>query len=251
MAHHYYAAAPVVESAADERERLILEHLPQVWLIARRIHARLPECVGLEDLVSAGTIGLIAAIDHFNSGHNVKLKTYAEYKIRGAILDSLRDLDWASRQKRRKAKQVEAAIAAVEQKLSGASTEEEIAAEMGISLDEYHQVLVEIQGLDLGPAWRSEDDGRDPIRDAAGGEESSPARQLERAELEVLLAEGIRRIPETERVVLSLYYLEEMTLREIGRILNLHESRISHLKAQGILRLRAYMRKLWPSRGEV
>ncbi len=250
MAHRYYTAGPA-ESAADERERLILEHLPQVWLIARRIHARVPECVGLDDLVSAGTIGLIAAIDHFNAGHNVKLKTYAEYKIRGAMLDSLRDLDWASRQKRRKAKQVEAAIAAAEQKLHGASGEEEIAAEMGLTLEQYHSLLVEIQGLDMSPAWIGDDDGRDPINEAAGGEESSPARQLERAELEELLAEGIRRIPETERTVLSLYYLEEMTLREIGRILNLHESRISHLKAQGILRLRTYMRKLWPGRGEV
>ncbi len=251
MAHRYYSAGTAVEAAADERERLILEHLPQVWLIARRIHARLPECVALEDLVSAGTIGLIAAIDHFNAGHNVKLKTYAEYKIRGAILDSLRDLDWASRQKRRKAKQVEAAIAAAEQKLQGTSGEEEIAAEMGITLEEYHAVLVEIQGLDLSPAWRNEDDGRDPIAEAPVGEECSPARQLERAQLEELLAEGIQRIPETERIVLSLYYLQEMTLREIGRILNLHESRISHLKTQGILRLRTQMRKLWPGRTEV
>lgn len=249
MGHRYYTAeAPHV---ADERERLILEHLPQVWLIARRIHARVPECVSLDDLTSAGTIGLIAAIDHFNAGHNVKLKTYAEYKIRGAILDSLRDLDWASRQKRRKARQVEAAVAAAEQKLHRASGEEEIAVEMGLTLDEYHALLLEIQGLDLWPVWKGEDDERDPIKNAPGGEECSPARQVEREALEEVLAEGIRHIPENERLVLSLYYLEEMTLREIGRILNLHESRISHLKSQGIVRLRAHMRKMWPGRGEV
>src|SRR5262249_40441112 len=102
-------------AASEERERLILEHLPQVRLIARRIHERLPDSVSLDDLVSTGTLGLISAIDHFNPAHNVKLKTYAEYKIRGAILDSLRGLDWAPRQQRKKSKQIEAAIASVEQ----------------------------------------------------------------------------------------------------------------------------------------
>ena len=105
---HAYAESEPVDG--DERERLILEHLPQVRLIARRIQERLPDNVALEDLVSSGVIGLISAIDHFDASHNVKLKTYAEYKIRGAILDSLRGLDWAPRQKRRRAKQIEAAI---------------------------------------------------------------------------------------------------------------------------------------------
>src|ERR1035438_1167112 len=103
------------DSAAEERERLILEHLSQVRLIARRIHERLPDSVSLEDLISTGTIGLIAAIDRFDPAHNVKLKTYAEYKIRGAILDSLRGLDWAPRQQRKRAKQIESAIAIIEQ----------------------------------------------------------------------------------------------------------------------------------------
>ncbi len=107
--HRYAMTEP---SPAEERERLILEHLPQVRLIARRIHERLPESVNFEDLISTGIIGLIAAIDRFDSGHNVKLKTYAEYKIRGAILDSLRGLDWAPRQQRKRTKQIEAAIAA-------------------------------------------------------------------------------------------------------------------------------------------
>src|SRR5574340_82633 len=119
------------ESSAAERERLILEHLPQVRLIARRIHERLPESVSLEDLVSTGVVGLISAIDHFDPALNVKLKTYAEYKIRGAILDSLRDLDWAPRNKRRKAKLIEAAILMAEKKHSRTPNEEEIAAELG------------------------------------------------------------------------------------------------------------------------
>src|ERR1044071_4111643 len=137
------------ELTDTERERLILEHLPQVRLIARRIQERLPENISLEDLVSTGVIGLISAIDNFDPRHNVKLKTYAEYKIRGAILDSLRGLDWAPRQKRRRAKQIEAAIAAAEQVLQRSPTEEEIAAALKISLDEYHEWLVEIRGLNI------------------------------------------------------------------------------------------------------
>ena len=109
------------EMSEEERERLILEHLPQVRLIARRIQERLPESISLDDLVSTGVLGLISAIDNFDASHNVKLKTYAEYKIRGAILDSLRGLDWAPRQKRRKSKQIEAAIAVAEQRLHASS----------------------------------------------------------------------------------------------------------------------------------
>src|ERR1051325_8677254 len=128
---------PVTDAMTnEERERLILDHPPQVRLIARRIQERLPDSVSLDDLVSTGVIGLIAAIDHFDPAHNVKLKTYAEYKIRGAILDSLRGLDWAPRQKRRQAKQIEAAIAIVEQRNHRTPSEEEIAAELGIGIDE-------------------------------------------------------------------------------------------------------------------
>src|SRR5215470_20066224 len=117
----------------ERREELILEHLPQVRLIARRIQERLPESISLDDLISTGVLGLISAIDHFDPTQNVKLKTYAEYKIRGAILDSLRGLDWAPRQKRRQAKQIEAAISAAEQRLQRCPTEEEIAKELGIT----------------------------------------------------------------------------------------------------------------------
>ena len=127
MAQTYSACATPDALSENERERLILEHLPQVRLIARRIQERLPENISLDDLVSTGVIGLISAIDNFDPGHNVKLKTYAEYKIRGAILDSLRGLDWAPRQKRRQAKQIEAAIAAAEQRLQRTPTEEDIA----------------------------------------------------------------------------------------------------------------------------
>jgi RNA polymerase sigma factor for flagellar operon FliA len=246
-----YALPDVISE--DEREQLILEHLPQVRLIARRIQERLPENVSLEDLISTGVIGLIAAIDHFDPRHNVKLKTYAEYKIRGAILDSLRGLDWAPRQKRRQAKRIEAAIARAEQRLKRVPDEAEIAEELGIPLEEYHEWLVEIRGLNIASLeYTAGEQGKDLLHYLADTDDSMPSTLLEKSELERLLAEGIDLIPKMERTVLGLYYQEELTLREIAQVVHLHESRISQLKSQAILRLRSHMTRCWPaSRGAV
>jgi len=248
---HPYTESEVMD--LEERERLILEHLPQVRLIARRIQERLPKNIGLEDLVSTGIIGLISAIDHFDPSHNVKLKTYAEYKIRGAILDSLRGLDWAPRQKRRKTKQIEAAIAAAEQRLRRVPGEDEIAVELGIPLAEYHEWLVEVCGLNIASLeYAANEQGRDLLHYLPDTEEALPSALLERAELERLLARGIDQIPEMERTILSLYYREELTLREIAEVVHLHESRISQLKSQAILRLRGRLKEQWPvTRGGV
>ena len=237
-----------VEAACSERERLILGHLSQVRLIARRIHHKLPESVCLEDLVSTGTVGLISAIDNFNPVHNVKLRTYAEYKIRGAILDSLRGLDWASRDRRRKAKQIEAAIASVEQRLRHTPAEEEIAGELQLGLVEYREWLVDIQGLTLNSLdYAGEhENSRKLIDTVSDREEHWPSRLLESSELEKLLAEGIEKRSPAERTVLSLYYKEDLTLREIAVVMHLHLSRISQLKAQAILKLHAYLEKRWP-----
>ena len=248
-----YCRPEAAEADAEERERLILEHLPQVRLIARRIRDRLPDNVSLDDLVSAGIVGLIAAVDQYDPAHNVKLKTYAEHKIRGAILDSLRGLDWAPRQKRRQAKRIEAAIAAAEQRLKRAPTEEEIAGQLEISLEEYHEWLVEIRGLNIASLeYTSGDPGKDLLHYLPDGDNNLPSRLLEKSELERLLAEGIDGIPSMERTVLGLYYQEELTLREIAQVVNLHESRISQLKSQAILRLRSHLAAQWPvSRGVV
>jgi RNA polymerase sigma factor for flagellar operon FliA len=237
----------------DQREQLILQHLPQVRLIARRIQERLPENICLEDLVSTGVIGLIAAIDNFDASQNVKLKTYAEYKIRGAILDSLRGLDWAPRQRRRQSKQIEAAICAAEQRLKRAPAEDEIAAQLEISLEEYHEWLVEIRGLNIASLdYSSGDQGTDLLHYLPDESTSLPSTLLEKSELERLLASGIEAIPAMERTVLGLYYQEELTIREIAQVVNLHESRISQLKSQAILRLRTYMAAQWPvTRGMV
>jgi RNA polymerase sigma factor for flagellar operon FliA len=238
--------------SAAEREQLILEHLPQVRLIARRIHDRLPESVSLDDLISTGILGLIAAVDRFDPSQGVKLRTYAEYKIRGAILDSLRGLDWATRQQRKRAKQIEVAISSAEQRLHRTPTEEEIAAELGQTVEEYHEWLVDSRGLSLGSLENAsaspDDEGHDILKYVSDDEASWPSRLLERSELQRLLADAISKMPDIEKTVLSLYYHEELTLREISKIVRLHESRISQLKTQGILRLRAYMDKRWPGR---
>ncbi len=237
------------EEAGLERERLILEHLPQVRLIARRIHERLPESVSLDDLVSAGVIGLIAAVDNFDPGQNVKLRTYAEYKIRGAILDSLRGLDWASRDRRRKAKQIETAVAAAEQKFNRAPTEEEIAKQLSLSLDEYRQWLLDIRGLALNSLdyTAERDEGKQLLDTISDTQDHWPSHLLESNELERLLAQAIEKMPPVERTVLSLYYQEELTLREIAEVMRLHLSRISQLKSQAILRLRTFLEKRWPT----
>ncbi len=233
----------------EEREQLILEHMPQVRLIARRIHDRLPETVSLEDLISTGVVGLISAIDRYDPSHGVKLKTYAEYKIRGAILDSLRGLDWAPRQQRRRSKLIELAISNLEQSLHRAPSEEEIAAELGVSLGEYRDWLTEIRGLNLGSleSHPPEEDGRELLRFVADSEESWPSNLLERAELRRILAQAIARMPAIERTVLGLYFQEELTLREIASVIQLHESRVSQLKTQAIARLRAFLKKKWPT----
>lgn len=235
--------------APEQREQLILEHLPQVRLIARRIHERLPASVNLEDLVSTGVVGLISAIDRFDPGQNVKLKTYAEYKIRGAILDSLRNLDWAPRHQRKRSKLIESAVASLEQSLKRSPTEEEIAAELSLSLAEYHDWLAESRGLTLGSleSHPAEDEGRELLQFVADTNEEWPNQKFERKELTRLLGQAISRMPYVERTVLALYYHEELTLREISQIVKLHESRVSQLKTQGVLRLRAFMRQRWPT----
>jgi RNA polymerase sigma factor FliA len=243
-----YQRAERHQVSPEEREKLILEHMPQVHLIARRIHETLPGNVCVEDLISSGVIGLIMAIDNYDPTQAVKLKTYAEYKIRGAILDSLRGMDWASRHRRKKYKEIEAAISAAEQKLHRPPTEEEIAQEMGMKLEEYRARLVEVQGLTLGSLEMTvgSENGQDLLSILPSGDEL-PSVTVERAELERLIARAVDQLPEPEKLILALYYQEELTLREIGDIVNLRVSRVSELKTNSILRLRAYVAQQWPT----
>ena len=232
-----------------ERERLILEHLPQVRWVASRIHEKLPDATCLEDLISIGIVGLINAIDNFYPQFNVKLKTYAEHKIRGAILDSLRGLDGVPAHKRKRLKQMQAAVGALEQQLQRAPSEEDIAAHLGISLQAYQESLLELRGVSLGSldAPQRNEDARSLIHFIADPEENSPARLLERSELEKLIAAGLKKMPRVEGLVLDLYYRQELGIREIAPILGLHITRVSQIKAQAILRLRNYMERHWPT----
>ncbi len=240
------------ETAESRRERLILEHLPQVHLIARRFHERVPGSVCLDDLISTGIMGLISAVNNYDLRQNTKLKTYAEYKIRGAILDSLRGMDWASRHRRKKAKDIEAAIQTAQQKLQDVPTEEQIAAEMGMTLEEYRGRLVEIQGLDLESLEvTTSPSGHQTLMSLVPDpEENLPSTLLERAELERLLARSIEEMPEKEKTVLSLYFQEELTLREIAEVMGIHISRVVELKSNAILRLRSRMKAQWPTTKE-
>jgi RNA polymerase sigma factor for flagellar operon FliA len=237
---------------AEERERLILEHLPQVRLLARRIHDRMPESVSLDDLVSTGVLGLISAIDRFDPSRRVQLRTYAEHKIKGGILDSLRRLDWAPRLDRKHAKQIEAAITVAEQRLQRSPTEAEIATELNLTVDGYHQWQVRIRGLNLArleSAESGDSPNRDLLRYVSGDESEWPTSLFERSELRSVLAAAVSEIPAIQQTILSLYYRDELTLREISKIVGLHESRISQIKSQAILRLRVCMAKLWPAGG--
>ena len=235
------------DDAAATRDALILQHLPQVRLIARQLHDRVPEHVSLDDLISAGIIGLISAVDHYDPTQNTQLRTYAEYKIRGAILDTLRGMDWAPRRQRKKAKQIEAAIAALQQKLHRAPGEDEIAKALDLDLEEYQKWLVDTRGIEFDNFEQAEDENgfNDPLRHVPDDGENLPSRIFERAELEKLLAQGIESMPELERTVLNLYFIEELGLKEIAAILHSHISRVSVIKSQAILRLRSYIHAHW------
>jgi len=241
------AYAPALEAA--ERERLILEHLPHVRWTALRMFERIGSAVALDDLVSAGVIGLINAVDNYDPKFNVKLKTYAEHRIRGAILDSIRGLDGIPAHKRKLLKQIESAIAAAEQRWQRTPTEEEIAAELKISVADYQESLADVRAVSLGSLDEVSEGFSESklLRYIPCDEENQPARILERAELEKLLAEAINKMPTLEKTILTLYFKEGQNLHEIGEVLGLHTTRISQLKSQAILRLRAYVARKWPS----
>ncbi len=237
------------QGSTEDRDRLILENLPSVRWLALRIHEKIGGAVSLEDLVSAGTIGLIHAVDAFDPNCNVKLKTYAEHRIRGAILDSIRGLDGIPAHKRKRLKQMEAALIAVEQRVQRPPTEEEVAAELNIPLADYRDSLSELRAVTLGSLDEVADGFSESklLRFVAQDEDSQPGRILERAELQKVLEEGIDKMPKQEKTILSLYYKEQQNLHEIAEILGLHTTRVCQLKSQAVLRLRAYVLKKWPS----
>lgn len=229
-------------SMQADREQLILDHLPQVRWIAANIHERLPASISQEDLVSTGIVGLIQAIDRFDPSRNASLRTYAEIRIRGAILDSIRGLDGIDPHKRKRVRLVESAILKLQQRKGSAPGEEEIAAELGLSLNEYQTWLTELRGVNLGSLDSSGSES-DPglIAYLADPHSEDPFVVIQREEMKAILAEGVSTLPDSEKLVLDLYFRQELTLAEIGRVLNIHFTRASQIKVQAVLRLRSFV----------
>ncbi len=229
-----------------EQERILLEHLPIVRFLARRIHERLPQHVDIEDLVSAGVVGLMDAFAKFDPTKKVQFRSYAQFRIRGAILDSLRTLDWSPRELRRKGRAVEEAIRVLTGRMGVAPGEGEVAAEMGLGLEEYQQLLGDLKGLEIGTLHmeRNEDSGEEELAYVPGRPEEDPLFRCLRGELEDRLGDAIAHLPDRERLVMTLYYYEEMTMREIGLALGVVESRVSQVHASAVVHLRAALRDL-------
>ncbi len=227
------------------RDRLILTYAPLVKYVAGRLGSGLPAHVDEGDLVSYGLLGLIGAIERFDPERDIKFETYAISRIKGSIIDELRAMDWVPRSVRARARDIERAIAELESKLGRAPTDEEIAKKVGLTEDELADSLTEISRSSiaaLDELWTVGSSGGDTISlidtiedDSAAG----PQDALSQTEMREAIGEAIARLPEREKLVVTLYYYEELTLREIGEVLGVTESRVSQLHTKAILRLKA------------
>jgi RNA polymerase sigma factor FliA len=223
----------------------MVEHLPIVRFIARRIHDRLPPHMSIEDLYSAGVLGLLDAFRRFDPSKKVLFRTYAQFRIRGAILDSLRMLDWSPRELRRKGRAIEEAIQMLTGELSRSPIDIEIAQKLNISLATYQQLLGELKGLEIGSlhAVRAkEDSGEEELVYIPGRPEDDPLFRYLDGEMRDRLTTAINDLPERERLVMTLYYYEEATMKEIGLIIGVVESRVSQIHASAVLHLRARLK---------
>jgi RNA polymerase sigma factor for flagellar operon FliA len=228
------------------RERLVVAYSPLVKFIAGRMASGLPAHVEESDLISYGLLGLIGAIERFELEREIKFETFAVARVKGAIIDELRSLDWVPRSVRARARKVEQAHAALESKLGRSPTDEEMADRLEISVDEFRDALLEIANssvLALDDLWTFADpEGGsqisvlDMIQDPAGVD---PEIEAQTSELKDRLADAIESLPERERLVIALYYYENLTLREIGEVLGVTESRISQLHTKAVLALRS------------
>ena len=229
-----------------DEERIMVEHLPIVRYIARRIHERLPQHVEMEELVSAGVLGLMDAFQKFDPEKKVQFRSYAQFRIRGAILDSLRTLDWSPRDLRRKGRAIEQAIRALTVRLGRTPSEQEIASELQMELGDYQQLLGELKGLEIGTLHleRSEDSGEEELAYVPNRPEDDPLFRCLQGEMRQRLVEAISNLPERERLVMTLYYYEEMTMKEIGLTLGVVESRVSQIHASAVLHLRSMLADL-------
>lgn len=222
---------------AGNTDELVGRHTPLVKRIAYHLMGRLPDTVQIEDLIQAGMLGLLEAIKHYDAGQGASFETYAGIRIRGAMLDELRRADWAPRSVHKKARQAAEAIREVENRLGREATDTEVAAQMGVSLEEYRQTLqdaLSCKTFSVEELTQGEDSVVDQVHAAA-----QPEAQLIRENFQLALTKAIAELPERERLVVSLYYDEELNLREIGQVLEVSESRVSQICSQAMLRLRA------------
>ncbi len=224
-----------------EQEQLMIEHLPIVRFAARRIHERLPQHVPFEDLYSAGVVGLMDALGKFDRSKHIKFRGYAQFRIRDAILDTLRSLDWSSRGLRRNGRAIEQAIQTLTAELGRAPSELEIGNELRVDLESYQHLLGELKNLEIGTLYakRWEDSGEEELVYLPNRPEDDPLFRYLHAEMRERLTEAIDHLPERERLVMTLYYYEEMTMKEIGIILGVQQARVSQIHASAVLHLRA------------
>jgi RNA polymerase sigma factor for flagellar operon FliA len=227
------------------RDRLIVTYAPLVKYVAGRVGSGLPAHVDDGDLVQYGLLGLISAIERYDPDRDVKFETYAIARIKGAIIDELRAMDWVPRSVRSRAREIERAIGELERQLHRAPTDEEIASKVGITTDELEDSLTEISRSSiaaLDELWTVQGGGGDQIAlidTIEDTEAPDPQSSLSATEMREAVGEAIARLPEREKLVVTLYYYEELTLREIGEVLGVTESRVSQLHTKAILRLKA------------
>lgn len=239
---HYYSDPSI-------KDQLILKYAPMIKYIAQRIASRLPSHVEIDDLISSGMIGLMDALEKFNPDRDIQFKTYAEFRIKGAILDELRALDWVPRSVRQKINKLEDVYSNLEQKLKRAATDEEVAQYLGIGLDELYTILKKANGASLigieslGKDF-SDEERVNLIESLSGSRKTDPSSLLRVKEIRDVTAKAIEELPEKERLVISLYYYEELTMKEIGKILDITESRVSQVHTRAVLRLRGKLKKL-------
>ena len=238
-----------IEICPENTDQIVQEFSPMIKYVANRIALRLPPHIEVDDLVSVGAIGLMDAIEKYDPTRGAKFKTYAEFRVRGSILDELRSLDWVPRSVRQKASKLDAVANTLQSKLGRPPEDEEMAEEMGVTLDELFNTINETRNMpllsldDLGIPSASGD--KQSLLDTLEGKgDVDPQTQLRLSELKSLIASAIDSLPEKERLMVSLYYYEELTMKEIGEVLGITESRISQIHSKAVYRLRTKLKSL-------